>query len=271
MARTLKQIENDLVDSVGMVGNLSPSQVAEWRIWAAIFARSIWAFENILDVFRIDIEALIKKRQPGTLAWYHEKAIEFQGELIGGTFQGDNLLVQNGVLLYDPLAIDRRLITQAAITAGSGILNFKLAKEETATTYQKLTASELLAFAAYLDNIKYPGTNITLISEDADVVTYDLDIIYNPIYNLATVEGAVLAKLDEYRTSLGFDDIVYKKKLVEKILQATGVVSVEVTSLQATGYQTATPAAISVFWKLEAGYFNYNPASTLTFTDATTL
>lgn len=248
------------------------SQFAEWRLWVSIFARAIWAFENIMDIFKAEVQTIIAKKQPGTLAWYSERILEFQGEtLTGNIYQGDNLIVDNGVVRYETPDPSRRLITQAALSAAAGTLAIKLAKKDGATTYQKLTASELLAFGVYMDNIKYPGTTINLISADGDVITYELNIIYDPIFTTATIETNVLAKLEEFRQSLGFDDRLYSQKLVEKVMEAEGVVTVEVVSLDAYGYSTQTTTSVGIMWQLESGYFNFDPASVLTYTNYKTL
>jgi hypothetical protein len=273
MARTITQIETALVADVNSgIPGASTSQFAEWRLWVSIFARAIWAFENILDIFKVEVQTIIERKQPGTLDWYHEKSLEFQGQNIGGgVFQGDNLVVDNGVLRYETPDPSRRLITQAALSAGSGTLAIKLAKQDGVTTYQKLTSSELVAFAVYMDNIKYPGTTVNLISADADVITYDLEIVYDPVLTTVTVEANVLEKMEEFRTSLGFDDRLYSQKLVEKIMEAEGVVTVSIDGLDAYGYSTQTTTPVGIMWQLESGYFNFDPASTFTFTNYKTL
>ena len=112
-----------------------------------------------------------------------------------------------------------------------------------------------------MDNIKYPGTDITVISQAADKIRFDLDIIYDPIISQAAVQDNIDAKLEEYRNSLGFDDRIFKQKLVEAIMEAEGVVSVKVNSMDGYGSGTAVWTAIDIVRTLEAGYFNYETAS----------
>lgn len=273
MSRTLLEIEADLDATIAdAITSPSASQFAEWRLWKTIFARAIWIFEGIMDLFKADIVSTIQAKQPGSFDWYFEKILEFQGETDqGGDFLGDNLIVQNGIIQYEIPDETRRIITNAALYASGGALGAKLAKALTATTNQALTASELLAFGLYIDNIKYPGTEITVISKTADKIKYTIEIIYDPIYTTTAIEANVLAKLEEYRTSLGFNDKVYKQKVFNKIMEAAGVVAIDTTLFQGWGVTAGVFADIDIVYTLESGYFNYDAACALTFTSYKTL
>lgn len=271
--RTLQQIEAALDSSISSaISNPSGSQFAEWRLWRNIFARAIWTFEAIMDLFRTEIESKVQTKQPGTMVWYYDRVMEFQGEADDqGTFQGDSLVVVNGVLQYETPDPSRRIIAQASLRASNGNLGIKLAKKLTEDTYQPLNDSEQTAFGLYLTNIKYPGTAATVLSLSPDLIKYDLNIIYDPFLTTATVEANVLEKLQEYRRSLGFDDRIYPAKLIEKVMEAEGVVSVKKNSIQ--GYHSTGGVwnEIDIVYTLASGYFNYDAASSFTFTNYKTL
>jgi hypothetical protein len=226
-----------------------------------------------MDVFKAEIENTVQTKQPGSYDWYYDRILEFQGANDdSGTFQGDNLIVDNGIVRYETPDTTRRIIKQASLRATGGILAVKVAKNLNENDYQPLNASEQLAFGLYLDNIKYPGTQTNIISMLADEMQYDLEIIYDPIYTIATVEENVLAKMDEYRSSLGFDDRFYPQRLIDKIMEAAGVVSVKRNSVSGYGHSTEEFVTIDIVYQLEAGYFNYDhDGSTLTFTNFKTL
>lgn len=273
MSRTLQEIENSLDGNIAeAIPNASGSQFAEWRIWKNIFARAIWAFEGIMDLFRAEIEGKVQTKQPGTMAWYYDRILEFQGEADDqGNFQGDSLVVVNGVLQYENPDPARRIITQASLRSVSGNLGVKLAKANGELNYQQLSESELLAFGLYLENIKYPGTATTVISLAADLIKYDLEIIYDPVYTTATIDTNVKAKLAEYRKSLGFDDRIYPTKIIDKIMEAEGVVSIKKNSIQGYHATVGVWNEIDIVYTLVSGYFNYDAASSLTFTNFKTL
>lgn len=273
MSRTQQEIEQVLDDNIGTaISNPSASAYAEWRIWKAIFARAIWIFENILDAFKVEIEAKVQTKQPGSLSWYYDRVMEFQGaEDSLGNFQGDELVVDNGILRYQTPDPERRIIKRSSIKAANGQLSIKLAKELTETTYQALSSSEILAFNLYVESIKYPGTMVNVVSLEPDKLKYDLNIVYDPAYTLATIQANVASKLQEYQLSLGFDDRVYASKFIDKLMEAPGVVAVKSNSLQ--GYHSTSPGwtAIDIVYTLVSGYFNYDATSAATYTNYRTL
>lgn len=276
MARTIQEIETALDDSISTaITNPSGSNFAEWKLWRSIFARAVWVFEGIMDLFKAEIETTVQTKQPGSFEWYYDKILEFQGAADqSGNFQGDNLLIVNGVIQYENPDTARQIIKRASLRAESGTLAVKVAKKLDEDNFQALTGSEQIAFGLYLDNIKYPGTQTNVISMAADQIKYNLQIVYDPIYTIATVQENVYTKMDEYRESLGFDDRFYPQKFIDKIMEAAGVVSVKRNSVSGYGSATAVWATIDIVYQLESGYFNYLHGagdSTLTFTNYKTL
>jgi hypothetical protein len=267
MARTLATIQASLDSGITeVIENPSSSNYAEWKLWRSIFAAAIWAFEKILDAFKTDIEKTVSSKQPGTIDWYYEKIMEFQGETVNGVFQGDTLVVNEGIISYDTVDATRRIIKKASLRASAGTLAVKVAKENTIGQLIPLTSSEQLALTNYLAAIKYPGTVINVISLAADSITYSLNIVYDPIYTTATIQENVLEAMESFRLGMGFDDRFYSSKFIEAILGAEGVKAVKITTLTGWDITSNTTTAIDIVRTLIAGYFNYNATSALTFT-----
>lgn len=267
MARTLTAIQSSLDESISdVMTNPSSSNYAEWKLWRSIFAAAVWAFEKILDSFKTDVEDIVSSKQPGTFDWYYDRIMEFQGETSGGVFQGDSLIVENGIISYETVDSTRRIIKKASLRASSGTLAVKVAKEDSSEQLVPLTSSEQLALKNYIDEIKYPGTVINIISLEADSITYNLNIIYDPIYTTATVQENVLAAMETFRSGMGFDDRFYASKFIEAILAADGVKAVKIVSLTGWDITSNSDSDIDIVRTLVAGYFNYNEASSLTFT-----
>ncbi|MEG1952511.1 MAG: hypothetical protein RR084_08050, partial [Bacteroidales bacterium] len=122
MSRTITEIQTAMVASLQEKGlKLSPSAVAEWRLWTYIFAVSIHSFELILDFFRKEIDALTSKITPGTVRWYAEMCYRFQN--------GHELIFDaNSAMLYyakeDPTA---KIIKMVAVTEGVNRIFIKAA------------------------------------------------------------------------------------------------------------------------------------------------
>jgi hypothetical protein len=272
MARTITQIETALEANINQaIPAPSGSKYAEWQLWKSIFARAVWAFEMIMDSFRVEIEAKIQQKQPGSFDWYFDKIMEFQGgNDNGGNFQGDDLIVKDGVINYETPNEARRIIAQCSLSAAESELAVKVAKRLDAYNFQPLTVSEQIAFGLYLNNIKYPGTKTNVISMAADSIYYNLDIYYNPVYTTATVMANIKAKLDEFRQSLGFGDRIYSFALLNKASEAEGVMSVKKINLKGTSVSNPQ-AEIDVVYTIEAGYFNYDETSILSLINYKTI
>lgn len=278
-ARTIAEIEDAMTASINTaIPNASTSYYAEWKLWRSIIARAIWTFENILYAFKAEIETTIQTKQPGSFEWYQDKIFEFQGTTdSNGNFQGDDLIIIGGVISYQTPDDTKKIIKQASLRASNGVLAVKVAKKLDENNYQALTASEQLAFSIYMDNIKYPGTEIQIISAAADLIKYTLQIIYDPVYTTSTVGANIAAKLNEYRASLGFDDRIYPFKMIDKIMEAEGVVSVKNNGIYRKAAGESVFTAIDITYTLAAGYFNYEKliadggTSSLTYTSYKTL
>lgn len=261
MARTLSEIDTELDATItDAISNPSASSFAEWKLWKSIFKTAIWTFEKILDAFKIEIETLIERKQPGTFSWYYDKIMEFQGSNDnGGNFQGDTLVITDGVVTYQTPDESRRLIKSASLSANNGVLAIKVAKALTDTTYQQLDTDEQLALGLYLDNVKFPGTQVNVISLPADLISPSIKVVYDPIYTISNLTTSINAKLEEFRTGLGFDDKVYPFQILDKIKEIFGVIAVEFTSITAGGYSTSwTMDPITTVYVLESGYFNFD-------------
>ena len=118
MARTTNDIQQAMID--GLLAerpDLSPSGVAEWRLWTRVVASAIHLFEVLLDRFRVEMEEVADKVTPGTARWYADQCRRFQN--------GHELLFdEHSAQLYyaedDPAT---RIIDVVAVTEGAGVLS----------------------------------------------------------------------------------------------------------------------------------------------------
>jgi hypothetical protein len=114
-----------------------------------------------------------------------------------------------------------------------------------------------------MEKIKFAGTSVEYRTLPADVITYDVNVYYDPLYLPADVQTAVLAALQSFRTELGFDARFFKSDFINAIQAVEGVKTVKVNSMELQPSE-GDATAIDVVVELESGYFNYNEASILT-------
>ncbi|WP_053405004.1 hypothetical protein [Persicobacter sp. CCB-QB2] len=259
MAREITEIQQELEQNINDVFETpSQSDAADWKLWSYIWAHAIWAFENIMQIFQNDVDMIINTKRYGTLAWYYDRIMEFQGADDGAGFEGDKLIVdEHGRIVFEVQDETRRIISRASVQEISGGIAVKLAKMVD-DELEQLSPQELNAFEQYLRNVKYPGTAVNLISLSADIIRYDLNIYYDPHYSAVTVQQNIEAAIEQYRWVVGFDARFYKQQFAEYLMRVEGLISMRFNGLFV---QTTTSdwTAIDVYHELESGYFNYQP------------
>lgn len=249
---TIKEREQQIIASLGEKGvTLSLSKVAEWRLWVWIMATAIVAFETVLELFRTEIDAVADKITPGTARWYAGQCRKFQN--------GHELLFNDRTaeLYYAEEDESSRIIDIVAITEGNNLLSIKVAKTNTDNKIVPLTVDELYNFTGYVDSIKFAGIQTVTISTTADLLSYDLSVYYDPAVPSTTIRAGVIAALDEFRRSLGFNSRLYRQKLVDTVMRVKGVVTVDISSLKRKGASMNQFTEIGVADELESGYFDY--------------
>ena len=252
MARTINEIQRQIVDGLrNSHPDLSDSKVSEWRVWTYVVAVAIYSFEIILDLFRTEVNALTDRITPGTTRWYAEMCYRFQ--------HGHELLFdeKTAMLYYAKDDPDARIIRVVAVAEGEAGLSVKVAKFDEAGKIIPLTEDERYNFAGYVDSFKFAGVETEVISTVADCIRYRLDVYYDPAVPRTTVREKVKQALDDFRISLSFDAMFYVQRLVDAVMAADGVVTVDPVSVSRQGADTEGFLPVTVMTELYSGYFNY--------------
>ncbi len=259
MAREIATIEQELDQNITTVFDQpASSSSADWRLWRSIWAMAVWSLEKIMDIHQTVIENIISSKRYGTLAWYHERVMEFQGADEGQGFHGDQLIIDDsGRLVYQTIDESRRVLAQASLKESASGIAIKVAKFDGAELIQ-LDFAEQSALIQYLFNIKYPGTRITVTSLPADVFRYDMNIYYDPKYSSLEVQQNIESAIEAFKTSIGFDARFYKQKFIDHLMNVEGVETIRMNSLKVKT-ATADYVDVDVVHELESGYFNYQP------------
>jgi len=177
---SLNVLTTSITDEQTLLTQLtSTSKVALWVVWAYTMAVAIAAFEQIMDVFRADIEELISTNVYGTERWWVSKWKEFQ--------YGDALTFVDNQPVYDPIDESARIITAAATLTVSGQVIHKLAKG-TPGSYVPLSSPEQTAAQEYAAQLVGAGIQWTIISLNADLMRIEGTVYVDP--QLIEVSGA---------------------------------------------------------------------------------
>jgi hypothetical protein len=222
-----------------IVRSLSQSRVAMWRLMVNIIAYEIYILENLLDLFKAEVQSNIDVNQFGQLQWYVKVSGEFQ--------YGDDLVWDGSKYAYAVTDTDKQIITQASAHVANGQVVLKVAKG-TPPTRVKLSTDEKNAFSNYIkgsgqafvaDGIAPAGTNIDVISDDADDLKLALRIFYNPTIlsstgvNISDGTTPVNDAINNYIQGLPFNSFFKIIDLVDAIQTVSGVDNVVVIKADA--------------------------------------
>lgn len=259
MARTIKEIQDGIILSLQEQSELtlSTSKVAEWRLWTYIVAVVIYTFEIILDAFRSEMDTLTYKITPGTVRWYAEMCYRFQNghELV---FDADKAM-----LYYPQDDADARIVKVVAIREETNRLVIKAAKQDNTGKMVPLSLEERYNFAGYIDAVKFAGVDTNIISTTGDKIRYRMEVYYDPSTPATTVNGNIIKALETFKSSLGFDSMIYTQKFIDAVMHAQGVTTCKLLSMQRKGSTDKDFIEVDICSELVSGYFEYDTESSL--------
>ena len=150
-----------------------------------IISVAVWYLENAFTLHKTEVQAMLDKQIPGTLAWYREKTLAFQ-------YNHTVVLIdyRPGYATEDA---DAQIIKYCHCTELITEVVIKVAKEN---RDERLTSSEKDALLEYLHAIKYPGTPIHLVDQNADIMTVELDVYVD--HQLMSSDGESLGVKNTY-------------------------------------------------------------------------
>lgn len=226
---------------------MSTSALAEWKVWRDLVITIAMILERITLIFKQEVQTYVKQEQHGGLHWYAQISLDFQN--------GDSLAINNGVLEYPTIDPTHRIITKVSVKEVlDDVLVVKVAKTSGASL-AKLSTTEFNNYTAYMQQRKIPGTKVNVQTNDADVVDYDVEVYFDPLYPPSVVTQNILDALDAFKLNFAFDAILYNSALVDTFMSAQGVKGLGVTIF--TVHTGGNVIVLNSFTELVAGYFNY--------------
>ena len=260
MARTIKEIQDGIILSLQEQSELtlSTSKVAEWRLWTYVFAVAIYTFEIILDAFRSEIDAVTNKITPGTVRWYAEMCYRFQN--------GHELLfdADTAMLYYARDDAEARIVKVVAIREETNKLVIKAAKQDADGRIVPLELEERYNFSTYIDAIKFCGVDVNIISTKEDRLRYNMEVYIEPSIPVTLARKSVEEALECFKTSIGFDSIIYKQRFIDSVMGIQGVVTCNLIALDNKGAVDDDFIPVGIYSELKSGYFEYDEGSVLT-------
>lgn len=242
----------------------TPSKVGRWRLMLWVVATAIWAHEKLWDILRAEVDAIVANAHAGTPEWYVAMAKKFQ--------YGYALTEVEGIFTYPVDDPGARIVKRAAVVEASGMCVLKVAKEEGGAIVPLDDPAELVPFTAYIDDIRFAGTIINIITDVPDKLRVQYDIYYDPLVLLPN--GALIIDpgtfpvrdaITQFISSLPFDGRLVLTAMTDAVQLAAGVVDPVLTNAEAW-WGAFAPAPINVSYGSHAGHMAIDPLSPLSAT-----
>jgi hypothetical protein len=263
MARTITEIQNEIIGRVQVNATLSPlltstSKTAIWREITFVVAMCIWTLDQLFDLFKKDVDETIASLKPHSLRWYSQKAKAFQ--------YGYNLVADADY--YDNTGIDEatieasKIVDYAAVVENDRGLRIKVARDNGADLVA-FTTPQLTAFVEYMRIVKDAGVKLLITSTAADSLKLTIDIYYNPL--VLNGDGQRLDGIDvepaqnatkTYLKNLPFNGVFLLQNLVDQLQLVDGVIIADVKSAQAK-YGDLAFQSFSVKYLPDSGYLRF--------------
>lgn len=233
MARTLTEIYNVAKEcrsdylQLTEFENSSKMSILDAFTWTT--AACIWAFENVMDVFKVDLARDLQNRINGTPGYYANALLKFQ--------YGDELQMneEGTQFSYASVNENKRIITKVAYSENKeeGFfdkeLQLKVATGEPGH-YERLTDEQLIAARAYMNQIAFAGTHFNMVSRKGDVLIPRVTVYYDGGVTPDEVYANIEKSLNDFIANLPFDGVIYVQKIIDAIQQSEHVTDVYIDS-----------------------------------------
>lgn len=239
MSRTLSEIYTvtkeyrDKRLELTEIKNSSKMSILDAFTW--VTSASIWVFENVMDVFKIDLAKDLQNRINGTPAYYANALLKYQ--------TGDNLVVSEDGTKFSYATIDekKRVVTKVAYSEETEegfhdkLLLLKIATGQPGA-YERIDDDELLAIRAYLNQILFAGQHALVVSRKGDVLIPRVTVYYDGAVTEEEVYANIEKALNDFTAKVDFNGVVFAQKIIDCIQSAEHVTDLEIVS-DATNHQ----------------------------------
>lgn len=231
MARTLteiytiaKEYRNQYLE-LTEIENTSKMSIMDAFTW--VVSACIWTFDNMLDVFKVDLAKDLQSRINGTPAYFANALLKYQS--------GDELVINEEGTAFSYANIDekKRVVTKVSYSEveeknyHDKLMLLKIATGE-AGAYQRVSDEELINIRAYMDKILFAGQHATIVSRNGDVLIPRLTVYYDGAISENEAYKNIENSLNAFIADLVFDGAVYLQKIVDAIQRAEHITDVHI-------------------------------------------
>ena len=96
-----------------------------------------------------------------------------------------------------------------------------------------------------------------MVSTTEDKIQYDLQVWHDTVYPYSEVEANVKAAIEQFKTDVSFDGVIYVQQFIDAVMGAEGVITCKLNSIARKGVSDDDFKEFEVYSDLESGYFDY--------------
>ncbi len=196
----------------------SPSTTSIFTLWKFITSSIINYFEQLFDLYKIEIENIVKNAPVGSNFWVQKRVLDFQySATVPQVLQVEESTLSVTYPVVDPTLL---LITRCSVkTTPVKTVTIKVAKSDPPVA---LSAPELASLVGYVSDISFAGVNYSVVSLASDKIYIKADIYYNGQF-ASTISANVITAIKTYLSTLPFDGAINLLKLTDAIQSVVGV------------------------------------------------
>ncbi len=259
MSRTASNILNGLVKnlvayaaSVGLTIDPTKWSKTDYKkLTLSTISDATSVSEQLYDNFTSDIQLLRKVLPPQSQPWFQDQMLNnFQYSATNpqvlslvnsqifvpkgtvtknsdGTLTMTADTINTMIPMYSVKNTLYNIVKNCAVVGGfSGSTIIKIAGANSS----QITGDALTAAQSFVNQIKVPGINVSVISLNSAKLFLQLDVYYNGFYS-SSIRASVKSAISNYLNSIPFNGVVTLSKLEEAILATEGVNDVDFTNV----------------------------------------
>ena len=96
--------------------------------------------------------------------------------------------------------------------------------------YQQIDSDEMVAIRAYVNQIAFAGTSITIVSRKGDVLVPKFTVYYDGAITEEEVYTNIENSINQFIADLDFNGFIYTQKLIDAIQSAEHVLDVHIST-----------------------------------------
>lgn len=261
MARSISEIQTSMLDAIAADSVLSTlltstSRRAIFRLFTYVVAVAINGLEQLIDIFKAEVEAIAAAAAPATPAWLQDQILKFQYSATNPQV----IQLINFAPAYPVIDELLRIITRCSVT--TNLSNNVLIKVATGEPPAALSAPQLAALQSYVNEIGIAGVIYNVTSEASDKLFVEANVYYDGQYS-AVISANVIEAIENFLAAIPFNGQMKISDLEEAITGVEGVNDVVLVNVKARSNATAFGSGsflvqdqqtIGRLWSTIAGY-----------------